>query len=73
MALSPLGPKVQSLVMEFPQAAWHDQKKKKEKGKKKKKEKKKKKKPRKTERKSLNIDFSGYTFHGRQNSRFSLG
>lgn len=38
-----------------------------------KKKKKKENKTRKKERKALNIDFSGYTFHGRQNSRFSLG
>ena len=51
MALSLLGPKVQSLVMEFPQAAWHDQKKKKEKGKKKKEKKKKKKENKKNSKK----------------------
>ena len=47
--------------------------KKKEKGKKKKKENKKKRKKTKQEKKALNTDFNGYTFHGRQNSRFSLG
>ena len=72
--LSLLGPKVQSPVREFQQATWHDQKKKKrKKEKKKKKENKKKRKKTKQEKKALNTDFNGYTFHGRQNFRFSLG
>ena len=48
-------------------------KKKKKETKRRKKIRKKERKQNKKKRKALNTDFNGYTFHGRQNSRFSLG